>query len=180
MSQAQPEGFASEEFGLRQLSVVAITNVCNQRCIFCLDRDINGVFSHTTEEALAVLREQAGMGSQQVLFMGGEPSRRRDFLTILTECKRLDLTPTMATNGTVFADEAYARQLLEHGVSLIGFSLFTHDPEVANFISGNRTTWRDQRKALENLNRLAGEFPFWIVFKHVLNRWNLRHRSEPG
>lgn len=162
----------------RQLSVVAVTNLCNQRCIFCLDRDINGTYSYSTEEALDVLRRQAAGGSDALLFMGGEPAYRKDFLTILDECRRLRLLLSMATNGTVFSDEAYARQILDRGLRLIGFSLHSHDETTANFISGNPKTWEQQRRALRNLNRLKSEYDFTVVFKLVLNRWNYRTLTD--
>lgn len=162
----------------RQLSVVAVTNLCNQRCIFCLDRDINGTYSYSTAEALELMRRQAGGGSDAVLFMGGEPAYRKDFLEILDECRRLGMKLSMATNGTVFADEAHARQILDRGMRLIGFSLHSHEETTANFIAGYPKTWERQRQALQNLNRLKSEYDFTIVFKLVLNRWNYRTLSD--
>jgi pyruvate-formate lyase-activating enzyme len=165
---------AAAEGAPRRLSVVAITNLCNQSCIFCLDRDINGTYAYTTEEALSLLRRQAASGSDAVLFMGGEPSYRKDFLEILEECRRLGLMLSMATNGTVFADEARARAILDRGMRLIGFSLHSHDPVTANFLAGSPRTWEKQNQALRNLNRLRSEYDFTVVFKLVLSRWNYR------
>jgi len=161
-----------------QLSVVAITNICNQRCIFCLDRDIQGIYKYSTEKAFRILREQAEKGSRRILFMGGEPSRRKDWLQILEECRRLGLAVTMATNGTSFADPDYARKLIEGGTILVAFSIMSHDQGTADFIAGNPRTWKDQQDALKNINELALKHPIGLQFKMVVNRWNYRHLPE--
>ena len=164
--------------GMEQLSVIAVTNICNQSCIFCLDRDIHGVVNYSPEEALALIRKQAERGSDGVLFMGGEPGYRKDFLALLDECNRHGMQKMLATNGRVFADEARARPILERGINVIGMSLHSHDKVTANFIGGDRRVWDEQRAALQNLNRLSAEFSFILLFKVVLNRWNYRTLAD--
>lgn len=89
-----------------------ITGKCNLRCIHCY---YPGCESHknelSTEEIKRALEEMSAFGVQWIIFSGGEPLLRKDFLEIADHARSLGFKNiSLATNGTLI-DREIARQL---------------------------------------------------------------------
>ncbi|MFI5348096.1 MAG: radical SAM protein [Elusimicrobiota bacterium] len=112
---------------------VRLTRVCNQRCLFCHDRDAqNGTFAaeDAVRRSLALGRAQ---GLRRVVLSGGEPTVHPRFLKIVELSRRLgyDHVQTI-TNGRrfcypAFLDATVAAGLREATFSLHGATAELHD-----------------------------------------------------
>jgi radical S-adenosyl methionine domain-containing protein 2 len=99
--------------GLTSLTGVNIPSVnfhlwepCNMRCNFCFAtfKDVKQSIlpkGHLPkEQALAVVRELAGMGFQKITFAGGEPTLCPWLLDLIETAKSLGMTTMIVTNGS--------------------------------------------------------------------------------
>jgi AdoMet-dependent heme synthase len=110
-----------------------ITYRCNERCIHCyLDHDDHGEM--TTSEIKDVLDQVAEAGAFLLTFSGGEIFMRRDLFELLEHARSLLFSVQLKTNG-VMIRQSEAQRLLRLGVAQIQISVYSHRPQVHDFIT---------------------------------------------
>ena len=100
------------------------TRRCNLHCIHCYasasNQDFNGELS--TEEGKAFIRQLADFNVPVLLFSGGEPTMRADFLELAAYADSLGLGLVVSTNGTLI-DREMAQSMGELKFREIGISI---------------------------------------------------------
>src|SRR5208337_643953 len=102
-----------------------ITDRCNLSCTHCYNRSGPGretVGELTTEEAIRVIDDLAGMGVPLILFSGGEPLMRGDIWDLARHARNRGLKMALSTNGTLITPEV-AGKIKECGIEYAGISL---------------------------------------------------------
>ena len=108
----------------------AVTRACNLRCLHChvsareaMPNELN------LKEAINAIDEMASMGTEAVIFSGGEPLLRKDFvLTLAQHCEDLGIITAMLSNGLLINAHT-ALQLKEAGIKAIGIPIDSVVPE---------------------------------------------------
>ncbi len=108
----------------------AVTRACNLRCLHChvsareaMPDELN------VKEAMHAIDEMASLGTQAIIFSGGEPLLRKDFVLTLAEyCDDLGIIPAMLSNGLLITPHT-ALQLQEAGIRAIGIPIDSVVPE---------------------------------------------------
>lgn len=159
--------------------ILNICTICNQRCVFCLDGDLKPGLNLTLEQVKAQIRVARRRKFDDVLFMGGETTVRKDFDQIVAYVTAQGMKTWVATNGLRFAYPEYLRHLVEdaglHGIEL---SVHSHERDVANRLAGVKRSFDLQSQALANLvayNRAAlaaNKPPVKLIFNSVIHAWN--------
>ena len=118
---------------------------CNLKCVHCYINAVPGGRPGELgrEEALRVARELVDAGVPLVVLSGGEPLLRPDFWDILSALEGVRVG--LSTNGTLIT-RSVAEKLAASGVSYVGVSLDSANPEVHDKIRGVRGAFR---RALE-------------------------------
>ncbi|HEY9056362.1 MAG TPA: radical SAM protein [Aurantimonas sp.] len=102
-----------------------VNSKCNLACAHCCVgeslRD-DTILDLSTEEFLASIREAAARGVESVHYLGGEPTIRKDFLTILEVSAEAGLNISFNTNG-IRQDQKYIDKIFETGVRKVVVSL---------------------------------------------------------
>ena len=100
------------------------TRRCNLHCIHCYasasNQDFNGELS--TEEGKAFIQQLADFNVPVLLFYGGEPTMRADFLELAAYADSLGLGLVVSTNGTLI-DREMAQSMGELKFREIGISI---------------------------------------------------------
>jgi len=129
------------------------TRSCNLHCAHCYtdshDRPYSGEL--TTDEALAMVDDLAGLGSPVLLISGGEPLRRHDLLTVAAHARERGMRVVISTNGTLLTDER-ARQFAAVGVSYVGISIDGR-PETHDRFRGMRGAFEASMRGIEACQR---------------------------
>ena len=128
------------------LVALNLTRRCNLKCAHCyLDagtRRSGGADELTTAEATALLDDIADLSDEtMVVLTGGEPLLRRDLDEIARHAAGLGLMAVVGTNGTLLTEER-AAALLEAGVSGVGISLDSLDPDYHDCFRGAPGAWK--------------------------------------
>lgn len=107
-----------------QVVSYSVTRACNLNCPHChADARDAEPDELTLEEATLAIDEVATLGSEVLIFSGGEPLLRKNFVLRLTEhCIDLGIIPAMLTNG-ILLDSKTASELKDAGMLAVGVPL---------------------------------------------------------
>ncbi|NLE05650.1 MAG: radical SAM protein, partial [Crenarchaeota archaeon] len=108
----------------------AVTRACNLSCLHChvsareqMPDELN------LHEAMHTISELANLGTEALIFSGGEPLLRKDFVIKLAEfCVDLGILPAILTNGLLL-NQKVAEQLKEAGILAVGLPIDSVVPE---------------------------------------------------
>lgn len=136
---------------------IRLTRVCNDNCIFCLDKNnLNGapIFF---DEIKAILSRGIKQGASRAVLSGGEPTLHPDFHSIAREAKDTGYKRVQViTNGRMFAYKNFLERALLAGLDEITFSIPSHrkeDHDRLTQVEGSYLqTMAGLKNALENGN----------------------------
>ena len=147
-----------------------ITFGCNARCRMCplygehMDnrrtvRKARGRRELTTNEIKDLLRQGRSLGTEQIVFTGGEPFLRKDLCNLVDYAKRQGMHTSVITNGSVLSEEL-AHDIVAVGLNSMSISL--DGPEevhnsirrVANMFARIERSLSFLRAAQDKLNRV--------------------------
>jgi radical SAM protein with 4Fe4S-binding SPASM domain len=117
--------------GTPQIVSFAVTKACNLRCLHC-HADAKEAFPDelTLKEALRAIDELTALGTEALIFSGGEPLLRKELVLRLAEyCTDVGIIPAMLTNG-VLIDHKVAWELKEAGIMAVGIPLDSPEAEL--------------------------------------------------
>ncbi len=105
-----------------------ITKACNLRCLHChvsarepMPNEMN------LQEAMQAIDEMADLGTRAIIFSGGEPLLRKDFvLDLANYCADAGIIPALLTNG-ILLDSKVAWELKEAGILAVGLPIDSID-----------------------------------------------------
>jgi len=105
-----------------------ITKACNLRCLHChvsarepMPNELN------LQEAMQAIDEMADLGTQAIIFSGGEPLLRKDFVLALANyCQDANIIPAILTNGVLLGSKV-AWELKEAGILAVGLPIDSID-----------------------------------------------------
>ncbi len=106
---------------------VVVWNVgqrCNLKCIHCYSQSQNKEYPGelSTAEGRGLIEDLARFGSPVILFSGGEPLLRKDFLLLAQMATDRGMRAVISTNGTLITTKM-AGELKRIGLSYVGVSL---------------------------------------------------------
>ena len=110
--------------GIGPVVVYNSTRTCNLKCRHCYMGSDAQTYSDelTTVEAKKFIEDLAEFRVPVLLFSGGEPLIRADFYDLAEHAAKLNVRPTLSTNGTLI-DRTVARRIKDIGVGYVGVSL---------------------------------------------------------
>jgi radical SAM protein with 4Fe4S-binding SPASM domain len=107
-----------------------ITRACNLRCLHCHVSAREPMPDELTlKEAIHTIDEMHSLGTQAVIFSGGEPLLRKDFvLQLIEHCDDLGIIPAMLSNGLLMTPQTVL-ELQEAGLKAVGLPIDSVVPE---------------------------------------------------
>ena len=108
----------------------AVTKACNLRCLHCHVEAQEAMADELNlQEAMQAIDEMAALGTEALIFSGGEPLLRKNFVLALAEhCVDAGIIPAMLTNG-VLLNHKVALALKDAGVMAVGIPIDSSVPE---------------------------------------------------
>ena len=130
-------------------AMLEIADRCNEACVHCYQlQGQKGELS--TDELKAILDELADMGVLFVTFSGGEATLRKDFLELVAYARKLSFAVKLYSNGLKI-DRAMADALSDLAVQEVQLSIYSHRPDVHDFVTGVKGSWVKANRAAELL-----------------------------
>ncbi len=134
---------------------VRLTRRCNNRCIFCLDSEVQDGTVAGWDEILAEFRRGLARGAKRVILSGGEPTIHPRFLEAVAEARRLGYEwVQVVSNGRMFAYRSFAGKAVAAGLSEATLSLPAHEPVLFRRLVAVPEAFAQSLAGLRNLLRL--------------------------
>lgn len=147
---------------------------CNNNCRFCYDGGYKRTLPPmTTRQVKRELIEAIRRGSTFVDLLGGEPTIRSDIFSLIRYAKRLGFkTISITTNGKLFYYRDFAKRILDAGLNSAVFSIHGHTPELHDYLTRSKNSYRYAIQGMRNLKELSRDF--YICTNTVIVRDNYR------
>jgi len=133
-----------------QVVSYTVTNACNLKCPHCHANAKRASLDELSfEEAAGVITDLATLGTEVLIFSGGEPLLRKKFVLKLAEyCSDLGIIPAMLTNGTLL-DYKTALELKNAGILAVGIPIDYADPKRHDEFRGLPGSFEKAIKAIQ-------------------------------
>jgi MoaA/NifB/PqqE/SkfB family radical SAM enzyme len=147
-----------------------VTNVCNNRCLFCYNPDSNEYrnLKPDFQQLQHIVLMIANSGTKEILYVGGEPFAFPKLKSLLSIGKRLGMFQRAISNGSFFADTEKCREFKDSGLDEVGISFHSSIENLHDRISGRKGAFRDAIKGVENC-LIAGVQTFVQYSPNTLN-----------
>jgi radical SAM protein with 4Fe4S-binding SPASM domain len=128
----------------------AVTKACNLRCLHCHAEARDAMANELNlKEAMQAIDEMALLGTEALIFSGGEPLLRKEFILTLAEyCVDVGIIPAMLTNG-VLINHKVAWELKDAGIMAVGIPLDSADPDCHDKLRNVPGTFEKAVKAVK-------------------------------
>jgi len=147
---------------------------CNNRCKFCVQGRKRELYPDKTTEELKKILKEARKNCQEIVFTGGEPTIRPDFMELARFAKSLGFKRIQVqTNGRMFAYKKFCREAIAAGINEFGVALHGHIPELHNYLTSSESFY-ETIKGIKNLKELGQLIPS----NTVITKSNYRHLPE--
>lgn len=130
---------------------VRLTRICNDNCVFCLDKDnLNGMLV-PFDEIISILSRGIGQGAKRAVLSGGEPTVYPDFHRVVRAATEFGYEKVqVVTNGRMFAYMKFLKNALDAGLSEITFSIPSHKAEDHDALTQVKGSYLQTMAGLKN------------------------------
>lgn len=150
-----------------------LTRNCNNRCLFCLDKDAQNGTALPLENILAELKKGRRGDFDQVILSGGEATLHPEFLAVIKAAKEMGYSHIQViTNGRMFAYEDFLHRAVINGVKEITFSIHGHNAKLHDYQTGIRGSFEQAISALKNSLKIPGLI---VNVDIVISKINYKH-----
>ncbi|RJQ25217.1 radical SAM protein [Candidatus Parcubacteria bacterium] len=136
---------------------LVLTEKCSRRCIMCDYWQSHPQNELSTDEVKTTLSQLRDLGTQHVIFLGGEALLRRDLLEIIQYTSSLGIAPELVTSG--FDTPNKVRSFVEAGLRSYIFSIDGPTPQSHNTIRGFPRLWENLVQSINNLREISTDDP---------------------
>lgn len=153
-----------------------LTKVCNQNCLFCLDKEAQNGTVLPLETVKKDLEKGYKEGARRAILSGGEATIHPKFIEAVKMAKKIGYDHIQViTNGLKLSDSGFFGAAVKAGIDEVTFSIHGHNSELHDKLVGAKGAFIKVLKALKN----AKKYPGLIVSIDIcVNGLNYRHLPE--
>lgn len=134
-----------------------LTEKCTRRCIMCDYWQSHLQNELSTDEIKTVLSQLHELGTQHIIFLGGEALLRKDLLEIIRSASLFGISSELVTSG--FDNPNKAREFVEAGLRSYIFSIDGATPKSHNTIREFPRLWEKLVQSINNLREISNDYP---------------------
>lgn len=137
-------------------TVIVTGYSCNNRCGFCYNIHKRGLPDRATGEIIKEIADARNRGSNYLEIIGGEETIRADIIDIVKFAEKLGFeTIAMATNGRMFSNADFARQITAAGLNHVIFSMHGHNAKLHDGLTDVKGSFGQLLEGIRNTQGLA-------------------------
>jgi len=166
---------AREEIASEARHWVRIARTCNNRCVFCLDSDVQDGTFVPRHEVEREIDRGLEIGARRLILSGGEATIHPDFLHLVRYGRSRGYSHVQTiSNGRMFAYAGFTRKAVEAGLGEITFSMHGHTPDLQDELTGVPGSFAQTVAGITN----AVASGIVVSGDVVVNRRNVRHLRD--
>lgn len=144
----------------------AITRKCNLKCKHCYSdsTEIPSPDELSIREAKALIDDLSDWGVKLLIFDGGEPLCREDFLDVAKYASKKGLRTVVGSNGTLL-DVETVKKMLEAGIECVQISIDGSKPETHDNFRGERGAFSKAMSGVRACKEAGMPFQFGMVIR---------------
>ncbi|MBU1078317.1 MAG: radical SAM protein [Spirochaetes bacterium] len=147
---------------------------CNNYCKFCVQGRKRDILPDMTTGEVKKILNKARRNCKGIVFTGGEPTVRPDFLELIRYTKSLGFERIQVqSNGRMFAYKKFCQASIRSGVNEFGLALHGHIPELHNYLTSSESFF-ETIQGFKNLKELGQP----VYANTVITKSNYRHLEE--
>ncbi len=165
-----------EKIFLKKRHWVRLTRTCNNRCIFCLDKDAQDGAFIPLKDIRKDFARGLNEGIRRVVLSGGEPTLHPRFFEIIKLAKNLGYRHIQViSNGRMFAYKDFLDSAVNAGVNEVTFSIHGHQA----ILHDKQTQVRGSFiQSLTGLLNALKEANLIVNVDVVINKFNVRYLTD--
>jgi MoaA/NifB/PqqE/SkfB family radical SAM enzyme len=164
--------------------LVLITGyTCNNNCIFCYDINKRHIKDKSTKVLVKELIEGRKYGADYVDFIGGEPTIRKDIISLIKFAKKIGYKQVaITTNGRRLSNERFAEALIDSGINIIIFSIHGNNDKLHDMQTNVPGSFKQLLRGMENVKRLSTKLKkeVFIGTNTTITKVNQEYLEEIG
>jgi MoaA/NifB/PqqE/SkfB family radical SAM enzyme len=131
---------------------VRLTWTCNNRCLFCLDSDVQSGEIRPAAEIRKEILQGIEESCQRLILSGGEPTIHPEFIEFVSLGRDVGYDWIQAvTNGRMFAYRPFAFKAASAGLNEVTFSMHAHTPALHDELVGVEGAFGQSLSGMDNL-----------------------------
>lgn len=149
--------------------------LCNNNCLFCVQAHKKKFGNRSTKEIKTFLKNAKNNNCQGVVFTGGEVTIRDDILELIKYAKKIKFDRIqLQTNGRMLSSKKHCKELIDAGVNEFSPALHGHIPELHDYLTRSKGSFRQTVKGIKNLRELNQ----YILTNTVVVKPNFRYLPQ--
>lgn len=161
---------------------IDITNRCNLNCPICINNTpgMGFLFEPPMEYFEKIFEALAKRNPPPYVYLfGGEPTVRADLPDIIKRCKKHGLQARLVTNGVRFANEEYAKKILDVRRGMAFHLAYDGDnPNLYETLRGNKKMLDMKVQGIDNIGRLSQQRAKVILMSLFAKGFNDDHMER--
>jgi radical SAM protein with 4Fe4S-binding SPASM domain len=158
---------------MANLAYIQTTRLCNQKCLFCSNPP-SGQKDMSLKRVKELIDDYRQKKYEGLIISGGEPTIYPHLEEVIRYCRKNKFACRIITNGQKISDNKYLKKLAEAGLEHIGLSIYSHLPQIQNYLSQNDSSLENIIKALDNLRK----YKIRVDINITINKKNSDHLSK--
>ncbi|MBN1899548.1 MAG: radical SAM protein [Spirochaetes bacterium] len=155
---------------------IRLTRMCNNNCVFCLDKFIQNGTSIDMKTIKCQLREGRKNGIKKLVLSGGEPTLHPDYLNIVKFAHDIGYDGIQTvSNGRMFAYRKFLQKAVDNGLTETTFSMHGHTKALYERQSGIKGSFQQALTGLINALKIKGLI---VNLDIVINKVNYKFLEE--
>lgn len=151
-----------------------LTYRCQNQCAWCYNPQCRGKRSELSVDLWSkIITEAAALGTEVVVFTGGEPLLIPFIDQLVGLATELGLLAGLVSNGELLPDRASS--LLHAGLGLVWISFVGHNAKLTDSITERRGSFQFKIKALRSLRESAEKNDIILIANIVVEPRNYQH-----
>lgn len=165
-----------EKVATQKKQWIRLTSVCNNQCVFCLDKEAQDGSYVPLEKINKELIQGIKENIRRVVLSGGEPTLHPQFLEIIKLAKNLRYQHIqIITNGRMFAYKIFLDSVVKTGVDEITFSMHGHNEELHDKQTQVKGSFNQALTGLMNALKIANLI---VNIDVVINKFNVKYLAD--
>ena len=131
-----------------------VTDRCNAKCVMCSYWKKTQHTDLSLELVKRVNEEISHMGTEKVLFSGGEPTINKDLIDMISDSHEHGFETSLITNGSMLS-HSFSERLVVAGLNRIDLSIDSYKADVHDKIRGFPGLWERAAQGIKNIHTAA-------------------------